>query len=241
MKKVQKKLRRSLAAGLAFVMTVSSLSVVSKTQDAKAADVSEQIRISNAAELEKIGKDAAYPMSGDYILTEDIDLSNVNWIPIGGNGGNDYAQVSGDRVFNGTFDGNGHVISGLTISCDGADNNGYRISQSGLFAMLGSDNASDYAEVKNIVFTEVSIEHNLGGGDTIGTLAADADGFVKIDNVAVLDGSIKVTANNSGDLIGVGGIVGQSRNNTSGVQMSNLYNAASIDVASAVSLHIFSS
>ena len=235
MKKVQKKLRRSLAAGLAFVMTVSSLSVVSKTQDAKAADVSEQIRISNAAELEKIGKDAAYPMSGDYILTEDIDLSNVNWIPIGGNGGNDYAQVSGDRVFNGTFDGNGHVISGLTISCDGADNNGYRISQSGLFAMLGSDNASDYAEVKNIVFTEVSIEHNLGGGDTIGTLAADADGFVKIDNVAVLDGSIKVTANNSGDLIGVGGIVGQSRNNTSGVQMSNLYNAASIDVASAVS------
>ena len=216
-------------------MTVSSLSVVSKTQDAKAADVSEQIRISNAAELEKIGKDAAYPMSGDYILTEDIDLSNVNWIPIGGNGGNDYAQVSGDRVFNGTFDGNGHVISGLTISCDGADNNGYRISQSGLFAMLGSDNASDYAEVKNIVFTEVSIEHNLGGGDTIGTLAADADGFVKIDNVAVLDGSIKVTANNSGDLIGVGGIVGQSRNNTSGVQMSNLYNAASIDVASAVS------
>lgn len=235
MKKVQKKLRRSLAAGLAFVMTVSSLSVVSKTQDAKAADVSEQIRISNAAELEKIGKDAAYPMSGDYILTEDIDLSNINWIPIGGNGGNDYAQVSGDRVFNGTFDGNGHVISGLTISCDGADNNGYRISQSGLFAMLGSDNASDYAEVKNIVFTEVSIEHNLGGGDTIGTLAADADGFVKIDNVAVLDGSIKVTANNSGDLIGVGGIVGQSRNNTSGVQMSNLYNAASIDVASAVS------
>ena len=61
MKKVQKKLRRSLAAGLAFVMTVSSLSVVSKTQDAKAADVSDQIRISNAAELEKIGKDAAYP------------------------------------------------------------------------------------------------------------------------------------------------------------------------------------
>lgn len=235
MKKVQKKLRRGLAASLAFVMAVSGISIVPGSQKVQAAEQSGKIEISDATDLEKIGKDAAYPMSGDYILTEDIDLSNVNWIPIGGNGGNDYAQVSGDRVFNGTFDGNGHVISGLTISCDGADNNGYRISQSGLFAMLGSDNASDYAEVKNIVFTEVSIEHNLGGGDTIGTLAADADGFVKIDNVAVLDGSIKVTANNSGDLIGVGGIVGQSRNNTSGVQMSNLYNAASIDVASAVS------
>ena len=234
MKKVQKKLRRSLAAGLAFVMTVSSLSVVSKTQDAKAADVSDQIRISNAAELEKIGKDAAYPMNGDYILTEDIDLSGENWTPIGGSGGDTYAQVTGERVFNGTFNGDGHVISGLTITADGAVN-GYAKSQSGLFAMLGSDNASDYAEVKNIVFTEVSIEHNLGGGDTIGTLAADADGFVKIDNVAVLDGSIKVTADNGGDLIGVGGIIGQSRNNTAGVQMSNLYNAASIEVASAVS------
>lgn len=92
-----------------------------------------------------------------------------------------------------------------------------------------------YAEVKNIVFTDVSISHNLGGGDTIGTLAADADGFVKIDNVAVLGGSIEVTANNGGDLIGVGGIIGQSRNNTAGVHMSNLYNAASVNVTSAVS------
>ena len=169
------------------------------------------------------------------MLTDDIDLSGSDWTPIGGSGGSQYALVSGERVFNGTFDGAGHVISGLTIQCDGSNNNGYRISQSGLFAMLGSDDASDYAEVKNIVFTDVSISHNLGGGDTIGTLAADADGFVKIDNVAVLGGSIEVTANNGGDLIGVGGIIGQSRNNTAGVHMSNLYNAASVNVTSAVS------
>ena len=174
-------------------------------------------------------------MDGDYVLTDDIDLSGSDWTPIGGSGGSQYALVSGERVFNGTFDGAGHVISGLTIQCDGSNNSGYRISQSGLFAMLGSDDASDYAEVKNIVFTDVSISHNLGGGDTIGTLAADADGFVKIDNVAVLGGSIEVTANNGGDLIGVGGIIGQSRNNTAGVHMSNLYNAASVNVTSAVS------
>ena len=174
-------------------------------------------------------------MDGDYVLTDDIDLSGSDWTPIGGSGGSQYALVSGERVFNGTFDGAGHVISGLTIQCDGSNNSGYRISQSGLFAMLGSDDASDYAEVKNIVFTDVSISHNLGGGDTIGTLAADADGFVKIDNVAVLGGSIEVTANNGGDLIGVGGIIGQSRNNLSFVHMSNLYNAASVNVTSAVS------
>ena len=51
----------------------------------------------------------------------------------------------------------------------------------------------------------------------------------------MLGGSIEVTANNGGDLIGVGGIIGQSRNNTAGVHMSNLYNAASVNVTSAVS------
>lgn len=195
MKKVQKLLRRSLATGLALVMTVSSMTIVPGSWQVHAAEASGQIGISNADELKKIGKDKDYPMDGDYVLTDDIDLSGSDWTPIGGSGG----------------------------------------SQSGLFAMLGSDDASDYAEVKNIVFTDVSISHNLGGGDTIGTLAADADGFVKIDNVAVLGGSIEVTANNGGDLIGVGGIIGQSRNNTAGVHMSNLYNAASVNVTSAVS------
>ena len=235
MKKVQKLLRRSLATGLALVMTVSSMTIVPGSWQVHAAEASGQIGISNADELKKIGKDKDYPMDGDYVLTDDIDLSGSDWTPIGGSGGSQYALVSGERVFNGTFDGAGHVISGLTIQCDGSNNSGYRISQSGLFAMLGSDDASDYAEVKNIVFTDVSISHNLGGGDTIGTLAADADGFVKIDNVAVLGGSIEVTANNGGDLIGVGGIIGQSRNNTAGVHMSNLYNAASVNVTSAVS------
>ena len=235
MKKVQKLLRRSLATGLALVMTVSSMTIVPGSWQVHAAEASGQIGISNADELKKIGKDKDYPMDGDYVLTDDIDLSGSDWTPIGGSGGSQYALVSGERVFNGTFDGAGHVISGLTIQCDGSNNSGYRISQSGLFAMLGSDDASDYAEVKNIVFIDVSISHNLGGGDTIGTLAADADGFVKIDNVAVLGGSIEVTANNGGDLIGVGGIIGQSRNNTAGVHMSNLYNAASVNVTSAVS------
>lgn len=209
MKKVQKLLRRSLATGLALVMTVSSMTIVPGSWQVHAAEASGQIGISNADELKKIGKDKDYPMDGDYVLTDDIDLSGSDWTPIGGSGGSQYALVSGERVFNGTFDGAGHVISGLTIQCDGSNNSGYRISQSGLFAMLGSDDASDYAEVKNIVFTDVSISHNLGGGDTIGTLAADADGFVKIDNVAVLGGSIEVTANNGGDLIGVGGIIGR--------------------------------
>lgn len=55
-------------------------------------------------------------MDGDYVLTDDIDLSGSDWTPIGGSGGSQYALVSGERVFNGTFDGAGHVISGLRSS-----------------------------------------------------------------------------------------------------------------------------
>ena len=40
-------------------------------------------------------------------LTEDIDLSEVEWKPIG---------ITHNKAFMGTFDGNGHKISGLTIT-----------------------------------------------------------------------------------------------------------------------------
>lgn len=42
-------------------------------------------------------------------LVADIDISQYNWKPIGGHE---------DTVYSGTFDGNGHTISGLTINVD---------------------------------------------------------------------------------------------------------------------------
>ncbi len=124
------------------------------------------IPIASASDLAKIGKDAGYPMDGDYVLTADLDLSGAgSWTPIGGACGPEYALVSGERVFSGTFDGAGYVIDGLTIQYNGSSS-GQSKNVSGLFAMIGSDTASDYAEVKNINFTNVSIVHTLGGGDT---------------------------------------------------------------------------
>lgn len=231
MKKAQNLWRKGIAVSLTFAMCAAGLDVVPIA--GSTAQAAEKITISNADELARIGMDASYPMSGDYVLTEDIDLSTVNWTPIGGCGGDQYGLVSGARVFNGTFDGAGHVISGLTIDFDGSKS-GYSRNQSGLFAMIGSDSAQDYAEVKNIVFTDVSIKHNLGGGDSIGALSGDANGYTKIDNIAVLGGSIEVTADNGGDLIGVGGITGQVRTNNPAVLMTNLYNGADVTVSSAV-------
>ena len=53
MKKVQKLLRRSLATGLALVMTVSSMTIVPGSWQVHAAEASGQIGISNADELKK--------------------------------------------------------------------------------------------------------------------------------------------------------------------------------------------
>lgn len=62
------------------------------------------------------------------ILTADIDLSSVsNWMPIGYTTGNE------GRSFSGTFNGNGHVISGLTSSQN-------EISSDGLFGVTSDAN-----------------------------------------------------------------------------------------------------
>ena len=75
------------------------------------------ISIGTAEDLQKIGTDSAYPMSGDYKLTADIDLSGDDWEPMGGHIGNKgTCNPAEANVFSGTFDGQGHVISGLTIN-----------------------------------------------------------------------------------------------------------------------------
>lgn len=228
-------LKRGMAMLLAFILCVSGLGWLPPAgMTAKAAG---KIEISSARELAQIGTSPEYPMNGDYVLTKDIDLSTYNngeWIPIGGSGGPEYGLVSGDRVFSGTFDGNGKTISNLKISFDGSSSQN-TTNQSGLFAMIGSDSSEHYAEVKNLNFTDVSVSHLLGRGDSIGTLAADVDGYARIDNIAVLSGEIRAASGPGSDLIGVGGVVGQVRTNNSAVRMTNLYNAADVEVAQGLS------
>ncbi len=235
MEKKQKKrvTKKALCILLSFALCLSGMVIMpGGNEEVKAA--SNVISIASADDLAKIGTDDNYPMNGDYVLTTDIDLSGVgNWTPIGGASGPEYGLDSGEHVFSGTFDGAGHMIEGLTIQYDGKGSSDFA-NTSGLFAMIGSDLASDYAEVKNICFSEVSITHTLGRADMIGTLTGDVNGYAKVDNIAVLSGNIHVKSNGGGDLIGVGGIVGQTRKNSAAVHMTNLYNAASITVDSAV-------
>ena len=66
-----------------------------------------QTKISTEAQL----KDIAKNLNDNYVLTQDIELSDAEWTPIG----------TRDNPFTGTLDGQGHTIKGLTVG-NGANN-----------------------------------------------------------------------------------------------------------------------
>ena len=94
------------------------------------------------ADLQKIGVDSSYPLDGNYLLQNDLNLSTIDWTPIGGYYG-EKGRVSGSGIFSGTFDGQGHVIEGLTIQKNNALSNASHYAFIGLFGVIASDNANE--------------------------------------------------------------------------------------------------
>lgn len=192
------------------------------------------ISIRTAEELAKIGTDSNYPMSGDYILKSDIDLSGSNWTPMGGFLGNKGSCNPAEaNVFSGTFDGQGHVISGLTIHLDESINEDGKYGQAGLFSVIGSDNASDCAEVKNLIFTDVNIFTDFPDGlAAIGTLAGEVNGYANISGIAVLNGELNINRSERCDTVGAGGIIGECRTSAAmgngNISVTNCYNGADV-------------
>ena len=90
------------------------------------------------------------------MLTADIDLGEQEWTPIGVN-----FRRNG-KSFQGTFDGNGHIVTGLKISSGNADN-------MGLFGPIYASKAI----VKNLI---VEGNVNMPNGTTIGGIVADNSG-----------------------------------------------------------------
>lgn len=168
-----------------------------------------QITISTAEDLQKIGIDDAYPLSGDYVLSADIDMSGVDFTPIGGGSGTRGAS-SGDNVFMGTFDGGSHIISNLSIHKSGSSTKDW---QYGMFGIIGSDSDSDKASVKNLILTGVDINIDMSGSGylSLGGLAGEINHNAEIDNVAIIDGTVTGNPSNGGDVVGVGGLAGEMR------------------------------
>lgn len=99
-------------------------------------------------------------LSIDITLTADIDLSGINWTPIG---------TSISNAYKGTFDGNGKTITGLTVTTSDR--------YAGLFGYIGSGGT-----VKNVVLKDVQIESDNQYG-CVGGVAGNSDG--NIENCSV--------------------------------------------------------
>ncbi len=177
----------------------------------------------------KVNAGASY--SGMTVnLTADIDISERAWTPIGA-AYRDKIDANA-KVFQGTFDGQGHKITGLT-------NTGFKISSvySGrndttpheykeyVFGLFGS---VYNATIKNIVMANVNIdlacdEKEKVVGDSVGAIlgfaAGDKATGVTIENCDVLSGSIV-------GYDAVAGIVGRSYSGK--ITIENCKNAASV-------------
>lgn len=178
----------------------------------------------------KVNAGASY--SGMTVkLTADIDISERAWTPIGA-AYRDKIDANA-KVFQGTFDGQGHKITGLT-------NTGFKISSA--FKGSNSTTPAGYSEyvfglfgsvynatIKNIVMANVNVdlacdEKEKVVGDSVGAIvgfaAGDkATGGVTIDNCDVLSGSIV-------GYDAVAGIVGRSYSGK--ITIENCENAATV-------------
>ena len=192
------------------------------------ADTVEGIAIKNAAELAKIGKNPKYPLDGDYSLVADIDLSTLTtFTPIGG-AESESGIVSGPNVFSGTFDGRGHTISGLRL----AVSSGKRVHV-GLFGSVGSDDENDRAAIRNLILKDVHVRGNANGTACYAALCGQVSGYVDIDNIAIMSGSVDVV-NKSGDILGIAALIGQCRTDTNTgvtnkpIHISNIFTNISV-------------
>ena len=127
----------------------------------------------NVAELVNGGKTDI-----NITLNTNIDLTGKDWTPIGTDNGNSY---------NGTFDGGGHTITGLTVTT----NDQY----AGLFGYLNRAGT-----VKNVVMKDVQITNNRSWSAFAGGVAGYSWGT--IENCSV-SGSVSGT-------VYVGGVAGQT-------------------------------
>ncbi len=161
-------------------------------------------QITDVYGLQGIGSPSDALLGDSFVLNNDISaLATANWnsgagfVPIGiYNGSNSNA---GGIVYQGTFNGQSHTISGLTINLPGS-------SYAGLFGDTG-----DSSTIENINLTSVKVV----GGAYVG-------GLVGVNNAAVSNSS------SSGTVTGntyVGGLLGITSANTSGSSSAGVVNS----------------
>lgn len=208
-------------------MAINELKPDGKVDD-DAKDV-DGIALSSAEDLAKIGNDKKYPLDGNYVLVADIDMSDYgDFTPIGGSV-SECGIVEGANVFSGTFDGRGHTIYGLKI--DVAANERAHV---GMFGTVASTKKDSPAVIKNLIIKYPSVTGTANAPATYAVLIGQADGYVNIDNVALISGEVDISVGGGGDNLGFGALIGQCRTqdytglNNNGINITNVF--SSVDV-----------
>lgn len=164
--------------------------------------------ISTVEALKAIAND----LDGDYILTNDIDISGENWTPIG----------TREEPFKGTLDGDGHTISGLTIEEElYMENEEYYI---GLFGVLQGGSHTNAVTISDLTLEGTIV---LRGGQGIdneelelwlqaGTLAAEVNWaiFDNCTNRVNITADFSMTQDTDDMNLYVGGMVGGCNDNS---------------------------
>ena len=156
-------------------------------------------QIASAAQLAELAQyvnagDATF-VSAHYVMTDDVNLSAYgNWTPIG----------TEDHPFEGVFDGQSHVVTGLKIDRAGE---GYQ----GLFGYVSGLDNEHKAQLKNIVVQDAQIRARAEVGAVVGRYGQFTKGFVEpLENCAMIGGTIQGTTGSLGQSSFVGGIVGRA-------------------------------
>ena len=130
------------------------------SEDGKTYEVYNAEGLKNIAEL----VNEEWKLGINITLTDNIDLTDIDWTPIG---------KDDNKAYTGTFDGNGKTITGLTVNQEGTN-------YVGLIGYLGSG-----GKVQNVVLEGVQITSDNSSGYA-GGVAGDSWGT--IENCSVSGG-----------------------------------------------------
>ncbi len=195
---------RYISLKVLFITCVVGFGLVScgsnsDDEDKSCADDSNFEKVDTLAKLKAIGDDAD-SMKKNYCLTKDIAISDAAGFPIGG-------HATDPVSFIGSFDGDNHKISGLTLDVAAQ-------SYMGLFAKIAP---TDEKEIKNLFLSGFSII----GKDHVGSLAGSVSGKATIKNV--ISSSASVTAAVADDANAfAGSLIGELTGNDSKVTDSTV-------------------
>ena len=158
-----------LPAAMALGIMIGTSAAAAETEGMPTDEVTE---ISTVEELMAVNDN----LSGNYVLTADLDLGKEEWTPLGsfvqmGQEGEEAETPDAAYAFTGTFDGQGHTIQGLSI-------NQPESWSLGLFGCIAN------AQVGNFTLTDAQVD-----GTTMVSAVVGYSFCSKVSDV-ILDGAV---------------------------------------------------